>query len=276
MKKILKQFWPHLISYVLVIVLLIMFYPIIYGNIDLNDTITPSMIVCLIIEFLCVIGVWGEIFYFITKIDKEENLKHDNIHMVLIYSLNIFYIPCFNIKYICKDKHSLIKNIIYLLTIIPLFIILVIFMFKFAMMPKYETYTSHDKKFEITLLDKYDLDSEDENELYFEGYEENISVSSFGKDYTVDQILNILEADGYDTEPDFKLIEKKEKEIDNKNIKYNTYSFNYNGDKNIVTYSTITFDEDSEYIIVFSQTSIEEAYDEEELFDIYKSIELKE
>ena len=107
-------------------------------------------------------------------------------------------------------------------------------------------------------------------------YEENISVSSFGKDYTVDQILNILEADGYDTEPDFKLIEKKEKEIDNKNIKYNTYSFNYNGDKNIVTYSTITFDEDSEYIIVFSQTSIEEAYDEEELFDIYKSIELKE
>lgn len=81
--------------------------------------------IMLLIELVLTFGVFGEMIYAIVKAAKDNELGNKAIHIVGLYFLNIFYIPCFLLNHIYKDEKTKIKNGVYILFIAILLIIFI-------------------------------------------------------------------------------------------------------------------------------------------------------
>ena len=147
MKNFIKKYWTHVFN-ISVLAYLIGIFKL-FSDIIKNETADnpPTyFMVLLIIEALMVLGVWAEIVYFIIKAAKNKELENKWLHIAGIYFLNLLYIPCFSLKHIHKDSKAKIKNIIYVLVTVCMFVIFSSYMLKFqGSLNSYKKYISSDK-----------------------------------------------------------------------------------------------------------------------------------
>lgn len=127
MKNLLKKYWSHIfnIIYLVFIDTFIGFCIIGINNYDTMDEVSFGiMLFLLLIELILTFAVLGEMIYAIIKAAKNENLENKALHIVAIYFLNLFYIPCFLLKHVSKEENVKVKNIVYISITIVLFFIL--------------------------------------------------------------------------------------------------------------------------------------------------------
>ena len=131
MKNFIKKYWSHIFN-ISVLAFLIYTFRFLANVIETDSSSQPPtyFILLLLIELLMVIGVWIEIIYFIIKAAKDKELKNKALHIIGIYFLNFFYIPCFSLKHIHKDSKATIKNIIYVIITVVMFSIMCAYILK--------------------------------------------------------------------------------------------------------------------------------------------------
>ena len=130
MKSFFKKYWPHMINIAFCIVCDILFSVINFCYLE-EESSTVFGIFSILTVLLLVIGVWVEIIYYIVKIATSKELNNKVVHIICVWFLNLFYIPCFNLKHICKDEQYKLKNIVYLALSIALYIIMIALVIRF-------------------------------------------------------------------------------------------------------------------------------------------------
>ncbi|MBR2705388.1 MAG: hypothetical protein IKE91_07955 [Clostridia bacterium] len=123
----LKKYWSHILNivfFVLVDVFIGICLMGIKNEAAMNGVPTIILPIMILIEFILAIGVFGEIIYGIVKAIQDKDLNNKALHIILIYFLNVFYIPCFLLKHVYEDKKVLVKNIVYLIIVGALYITL--------------------------------------------------------------------------------------------------------------------------------------------------------
>ena len=126
----LKKYWTHIISLSFLTYCDVLFI-IIMNNIEKFDSLNLGIIFFFLgIELLFVIGVWAEIIIYMIHAIRHKEIKNNAICAVLIYLLNVIYIPCYCLKHVSKDENYKIKNTIYIIATTILYVILCILIVK--------------------------------------------------------------------------------------------------------------------------------------------------
>ena len=102
MKKFLKLYWPMIVS-----VAFMVLYGIIFGVTLGNDALFESDAVgifLVILTFLFVIAVYGEMIFFIIKACKHKELKNKGLWCVCLYFFHMFVFPYFHLRYVCGEE----------------------------------------------------------------------------------------------------------------------------------------------------------------------------
>ena len=108
MKSFFKKYWTHIISFLIFMILLLT----LFSGIENYNLFT---ILLLILMFAGVIGCWIAIIYYIIYVAKSDQIENKGLKIVLIYLFNLYYIPCFKLKYVDKDDNYKIKNTIFII-----------------------------------------------------------------------------------------------------------------------------------------------------------------
>lgn len=123
----LKKYWSHILN-IIYIVFIDLFIGICIMGITNGETMSgvPMAIlpIGLLIEVILTFAVFGEMIYAIIKAAQDKELENKALHIVGLYFLNVFYIPCFLLKHVSKEEKVAVKNTIYLIISITLYIVL--------------------------------------------------------------------------------------------------------------------------------------------------------
>jgi hypothetical protein len=255
-----------------------MFCEIIIIN-DFAEIMNGKLIILqLITEAIYVIGLWIEIIYYIIHAIKHKEIKNNTLCAVLIYLFNIFYIPCYKIKNIDKDKNYKKKNIIYLIISITLYLIMFETMTIFAIKESmYETYISDDKKIAFKMPYTYYETKVGEYDAYFKNETSNIGVFLYDeKELTPEEILEHHEQEIITTRKNVKKIDSKEKKTLTKTIKTEIFEGTKDNQENIYTFTIMTFKYNPNYKAYVVEITLKEDYNKEkkELSKIIENINL--
>lgn len=290
MKNFLKKYWPHTIN-----IMLLASYIAIFLILDIcynNESFKPqnSYYILFLTAILLVIGVWAEIIYFIIKVAKGKELNNKALHILGIWFLNIFYIPCLNMKHICKDNKYKKKNIIYLLVSILLYCMMTGIIFKYEVTRYNDSkksiiiedtmvlYESNDGMVDIYVPQDYGRKSVGEYDFYFSNEESNIGVFIYNDEADSDiQVMNVQEKWLMEKRKNCKLISMNSRKVLNKNIVTKVYEAEADGIKHTYCLSTITFDRNEKYIVYIIQTCQKSEYEsyKQEYEEMINSIVLK-
>ena len=134
MKNFIKKYWTHILNISFLAYLIYVFW--LFTNVVENNhsDVMPSYFgILVLIEGILVIGIWVEIIYYIIKAAKNDELKNKGLNIMGIYLLNVFYIPCFSLTHISKDSNARVKNIVYVLLSVGMFLMFIVYMIKFEM-----------------------------------------------------------------------------------------------------------------------------------------------
>ena len=115
MKKIVKLYYPIIISSLFMFILSLLVSSIFNGWALINET--NFGIIMVFITFILVIALWAEIIGFIIHAVKSD-IKDKILWALLIYFLNLFVIPYYNVKYIVKENNVKKYTIIYIVLMI--------------------------------------------------------------------------------------------------------------------------------------------------------------
>lgn len=115
MKKIVKLYYPIIISSLFMFILSLLVSSVFNGGALINET--NFGIIMVFITFILVIALWAEIIGFIIHVVKSD-IKDKILWALLIYFLNLFVIPYYNIKYIVKENNVKKYTIIYIVLMI--------------------------------------------------------------------------------------------------------------------------------------------------------------
>ena len=283
MKNFIKKYWTHIFNISALAYFIFMFR--LFTNVVKNDTSgnpPPYFMVWLIIEILMVIGIWAEIIYFIVKAAKNKELKNKGLHIAGIYFLNFFYIPCFNLKHIHKDGKAKIKNIIYVLITVFMFILFSTYLIKFqTALTSYKTYVSKDNIISATVPKDYKNNiMVGQFDMYFRK-DETLNIGVFLYNNTgekADEILEFQDTYFSKTRMDFKVLDEETVNNNGKNITIHSCKGKYNGVQNYYYISTITFDKKPDYVVCVIGVSLEENKDsnKKEFDDFVRKLELNQ
>ena len=243
------------------------------------------------------------IIYFIVYIIKS-NIKLKPLWIILILLFNIFIIPYFYMRYVEEEKKLAFYSVLYVL---PIVIYIAAFGFgmhvykdlnnkKIAKQKEIEEtrnyYTTKDHRTTFTFGYGYKTDDVGEYDLYVINRDKGIVFSAFTYnliDYeqrTVDDYLNKgIEDIKVDKKDFLEFSEREEIRVEN----YLITTVSYQGQAEVKTknkvstsscvykLSTITFDDDPNYLVYVIEVVTKANYDEykTELVDILKSISLK-
>ena len=158
MKNFIKKYWSHILNIVFLLycISILTFFANVKDN-EITSIVIPIILIG--IEAVLVIGVWIEIIYFMIKTIKNNEIKNKALSIVLIYLLNVFYIPCFALKHIYKDNKAKYKNAIYIIISILLYLLLTIVIFRFSLKEyNYTQYISDDNIISISVPSEYKND----------------------------------------------------------------------------------------------------------------------
>lgn len=123
----LKKYWSHILNIVYLgfVDAFIGFCLFAMNNEEQMEGVPFAIMpIMLLVELVLTFAVLGEIIYGIVKAIQDKDLSKKTLHIVLIYFLNLLYIPCFFTKYVNKDEKALVKNIVYLIIAGALYITL--------------------------------------------------------------------------------------------------------------------------------------------------------
>ena len=109
MKTFFKKYWSHILNIFCMgfVDCLICFLVYTINNEEMMEG-TPTVMfpVLLIAELVLTLLVFGEMIYAIVVAAKDNELKNKAFHIIGAYFLNIFYIPCFLLSCVHKDKNA--------------------------------------------------------------------------------------------------------------------------------------------------------------------------
>lgn len=281
MIKFLKKYWTHIVNILFFVSYIVIFFY--YGALALDEINLVSGLF-LVLVFVLVIAIWGEIIYYIVYVAKNRELEKRGLKVALIYLFNAYYIPCFKLKYVDKDEKYNIKNIIYVVISIILTIVMVFSVFQFSYgelySDTYKTYVSADNVVEFTLPSNYVSKTVGEYDLYFsKGIKVNMGVFLYDDwGYTAEEILDSQESYFINTRENMKLLDSTTRQVDNKVIITHTYKGDTGNTSNVYNLSVITFSDKDDYIIYVVQVSERDYYDncEEEFNKILDDIDLND
>jgi len=188
MKEKIKKYFTHILSVFFLIYVNILFYLINHNSILQGKEYI--YVILIILEMLLVFGIIGEIIYFLILVAKDKKLKSNPLYYVLIYMLNIFYIPCFVLKHIKKDKNYKKKNIIYLVISILLYILLTVNIMSFTSLEQENKYISNDSNVSVYLNNDYVQKIVGDYDMYFSNNTVNIGIFLYDDGEKADDILN--------------------------------------------------------------------------------------
>jgi len=252
MKNFVKKYWTHILNVIFLSYYICLFAFPAYTNNGYSVGIA----------IMLVIGILMEIVFFMVKAANEKNLKNKVLHMICIYLLNIFYIPCFSLKYIYKDNKAKLKNILYVIISILLYILLGFMIFRFTLMDSrgYKTYISDDNVVCITVPASYSNDAiVGEFDMYFTK-KRNFNIGVFlydNPDKTSQEILEAQESQLQKTRRNFECIKTDNQYKNGKTITTHFCEGKYKNIQNCYYISTITFDEKEDYVVCLMGISLE-------------------
>ena len=87
-----------------------------------NESMLPLALTLLISFFILFILLIIEIIISIIAASKIKESKNNFWIYIFIFLFNVFYIPCFQLKYKYNDKNYKTKNLIYLIISIGLYV----------------------------------------------------------------------------------------------------------------------------------------------------------
>ena len=261
MKTFIKKYWTHIFN--------IMFFVYIIGvmnffannmDVEINSIITP--LILLGITFVFVIGLWIELIYYMIKALKNDELKNKGLAATLIYALNLFYIPCFVLKHMYKDKHAKLKNAIYIIVSVALYIILIFVIFKFSFnQDTYTQYISEDNVISVSVPSNYRNDKiVGQFDMYFRS-SENFNVGIFFYDdfeESAEEILEFQKEQLEETRKNYKVLKSDSKNKNGKEINTCYVKGKYKGEQQYYYLATITFDEKEDYIVYVMGFSLDD------------------
>lgn len=125
----MKKYWTHILNltYLALIDAFIGF--LLFGmanaeTIDASDGFGIGL-VFILIEAILTVCVLAEMVYTMVKAGQDKKLENKPLHIVAMYCLNIYYIPCFMMSYVHKDERAKEKNIAYIVLSVSLTVLLV-------------------------------------------------------------------------------------------------------------------------------------------------------
>ena len=258
-----KKYWTHILSLGFLIfptIVFLMMKNTMYEEIDVS-----KIVILFIGIFVFVIGIWVEIIYGMIHAIKHKEIENHGIYAILCYLFNVFYIPCYYLKYVVKDEKYKIKNIIYLVISIVLFMVMSISMFAWAIesdvyseeynmenrYDSYMSYNSKDKVVNFKLPNDYVQSELGEYDLFFEDNAGSaIGVYLYeGEEYTADYVLNGQENNILEDIENKKLIDKRNNKIEGKVLKSHIYYIKDKKSEKIYDLSVITFKDKPNYVV---------------------------
>lgn len=279
MKNFIKKYWSHILN--IVFLLYCISILTFFANIKDNEITSIAIPIILIgIEAVLVIGVWIEIIYFMIKAIKNNEIKNKALSIVLIYLLNVFYIPCFALKHIYKDNKAKYKNAIYIIISILLYLLLTIVIFRFSLKEyNYTQYISDDNIISISVPSEYKNNMiVGEFDMYFRK-NENFNIGIFLYDdteKTAEEILEFQKIQLEQTRSNYEILDSDSINKNNKEITTCYAKGEYNNVQHYYYLATITFDEKKDYVVYIMGFSLEENNDvnRKEFEDILEKVKL--
>lgn len=134
MKDFFKKYWTHILN-LSFLGLMIAIFAVISNGIKNGNSEPPAGFfpVALLLEIILVIAILVEMFYFLIIAIKRDDSKNKGLHLLGIYMLNIFYIPCYVLTHVHKDSKAKAKNIVYVLVSVGMFIAFYLLAFQFML-----------------------------------------------------------------------------------------------------------------------------------------------
>ena len=109
----IRKYYPAVVSVVFLAIYGFLFGTIFSQNSYILESDSPMMYALLVLVLLLVIIIWAEIIGFIVHAAKNKKLKKNNVlWCILIYFLNIFIIPYYNLKHVWNVKKVKVPMII--------------------------------------------------------------------------------------------------------------------------------------------------------------------
>lgn len=293
MKNFLRKYWTHILNILYLLTGIVLF--IILG-INEDAFGFPVIIILLVLTLF----LWFEIIWHIVVIARNKEDDNRVLHAILSYILNIFYIPCYRLKYIVKDENHKVKNIVYIVGSILLYIVMYVVMMVVIFINVYNDNTyDYDKKIKndnsiyeslpqikyfdngrvsITLPSNYKIKESDTFDYYAISDDATLGIFVYENyNYTGKEILDIQTDSLMEKRENPQLISSNTYKSGSKAIMYNVYNAEYEKYPYTYVLTSIEFDNKPNYIIYAMQITYEENYDSKkvEMKKILESIELK-
>lgn len=266
--KTIKKYLTHIFGIFFLGYLNILFYRLGHNN-------DKQMMILFILELLIVIGCIVEMIYFIIKAAKTKELKNKALHCILIYLFNIFYIPCFSLKHIYKDANYKIKNILYLIITIILYILLNINIISAVTSESPKTYTSNDNSVTLTISDRFKKDESTSYDLYFAKNDMDFGLYiNDNTSYTSNDLLNKYKEEILEAMKEPKELSNTNHNIKDRSINTVVYSGIFNNKDYVFSISSIESTKRNNYIVIVIEACLNKNYSStsKEMEEILNSI----
>lgn len=260
----IKKYYPAMVSVIFMAIYGFLFGAIFSQNSYILENDSPMMYALLIIVLLLVIIIWAEIIGFIIHAVKNKKLKKNGIlWCVLIYFLNIFIIPYYNLKHVWNMKKVKVPMIIIGILLGISFVIGMIIPFTICGdNSTKKTYVIDDyNEVEFLFYGNYVERDLGEYDLYASDYYRGINVGAFvyherettlkdvqlyRRDWIKSARKNVSNVDSFTIQLDDRFIvgEVFYGEIDNEGYIYTIATIDFKYDDSIVNVLQVTFDED--------------------------------
>ena len=274
MKKFFKCLWPFLLSYGLGISIIALMMLLNNPFLNYNAFITSEEALVMFTPVVFIFGIYFSLKYFMDKAYIEEiNLKNVRFNVALIWILNIFYVPYFNMRYIEKIKKYKLKTILYYLTIIPIYVLAVLSIITWFKIDHYQSYDSI-YGYKLRYLLKYEM-KEDKYSTIFESNEGSFSILVAKDELTPEEIIDILTKEKEESNDSCTELKSDTITLEDKTITYKKLKTISEGDTLIEVISTVQFEGKKDLLINLNYAAFEEDYNDEELLKIYLNLNLE-
>ena len=277
MLKLIKKYFLNIFNLSFLLYLIFIFI-ILFNNPDYG-------IYFIIIEILFVIGIFIEIIYYIVHAIKHKEINNNYLLAVLIYLFNIFYIPCYRMKYIIKDKNHKKINIIYIITSILLYVLILATIVLLSIGSssdkglKYTKYITEDNFIRIKLPNDFQRQDPANFDYFFQNEDTSIGIFIYDHTgYTDKELLTFQINDMKTKRENMTKIDSYTENDKNKHYSVETYKGKYNNEYYIYKFATMNFDENKDYIMSFIIVTPEKSYskNEKQISKIFEMININD
>lgn len=257
------------------------------GNVFVLNSYELSIemvIISLVLAAIASVAILIEMIIFMVHAGKNKEINNNGIWIVLIYMFNVFIIPYYNLKYVCKEEKIKVKTIIYVI----LLILSCVLGFSFVkhqptqlINDNFTVFKTQDERVSFSFKDSYIKRIVGEYDLYVSDQQRQINFGVFTYDldiYDTNPADILYKQENYiiETRKNVKYIDNITSTYNDKIITTHVYSGESNNTECIYRFSTITFTDDPNYFIYVIQITLSSQYDNQvdELIKILESAEL--